>query len=50
MEIADLKGLVIFTGIFAVLGFVLTGIMGRSVDRIVRVLESQAKEDDKYIN
>ena len=50
MEAADLKGLVIFTGIFALMGFVLAGLMGRSVARIERIIESQAKENDKYVN
>ena len=45
-----LKGFIIFSGTFALFAFVLTGIMGRSLRRIEKIMESQAKEDEKYVN
>lgn len=45
MEIDDLKGLVIFTGACAFFAFVMTGIMGRSLMKIDKLIE-----EEKYIN
>ena len=45
MEIEDVKGLVIFTGACAFCAFILTGIMGRSIARIDKLIE-----EDKYVN
>jgi hypothetical protein len=45
MGIDDLKGLVIFTGACAFFAFILTGLMGRSIARIDKLIEQ-----DKYVN
>ena len=49
METADLKGLVIFTGIVAVYTFVLLGCLERRLKKVGRVVK-QAEEDSKYVN
>lgn len=45
MEIEDAKGLVIFVGTFAFFAFILTGLMGRSLAKIDKLIE-----EDKYVN
>lgn len=45
MEIDELKGLVIFTGICAFFAFILTGLMGRNIARIDKLIE-----ENKYVN
>jgi hypothetical protein len=45
MEIEELKGLVIFTGVCAFFAFILTGLMGRSIARIDELID-----EDKYVN
>jgi hypothetical protein len=49
METADLKGLVVLTGIVAMYTFILLGCLEqrlRKVDKVVRLVES----DTKYVN
>ena len=45
METADLKGLVIFTGILVTYMFVILGCLERRLKRVDRVIEST-----KYVN
>jgi len=47
MEIAELKGLVIFVGVVGAYTFVLLGCMKRRLDRVVKQIE---EEDSKYVN
>jgi hypothetical protein len=49
METADLKGLVIFTGIVAMYTFVLLGCLERRLKKLDRVVK-QVEEDAKYVN
>lgn len=45
-----LKGLVIFIGIFGVLANVILSMMGRSIDKIEKIIKRQMRENEKYIN
>ena len=49
METADLKGLVIFTGIVAMYTFILLGCLERRLKKVDRVVK-QVEEDAKYVN
>ena len=49
METADLKGLVIFTGIVAMYTFILLGCLERRLKKVDRVVK-QIEEESKYVN
>lgn len=49
METADLKGLVILTGIVAMYTFILLGCLERRLKKVDRVVK-QVEEDAKYVN
>lgn len=50
MEIAELKGLVIFTGIVAAYTFVLFGCLERKLKRLDRAVKQIEDENSKYVN
>ena len=49
METADLKGLVIFTGIVAMYTFILLGCLERRLKKVDRAVK-QVEDDSKYVN
>jgi len=49
METADLKGLVIFTGVVAMYTFIISGCLERRLKKVDEVVK-QAEEDSKYVN
>lgn len=49
METADLKGLVIFTGVGAMYTFIILGCLERRLKKVDKVVK-QAEEDSKYVN
>ena len=49
MEMADLKGLVIFTGIVAMYTFVLLGCLEQRLKKVDRVIK-QVEDDAKYVS
>lgn len=49
METADVKGLVIFTGVVFMYSFVLLGCLEQRLKKVGRVVK-QIEEDAKYVN
>jgi len=49
METADLKGLVILTGIVAMYTFILLGCLERRLKKVDRAVK-QVEDDSKYVN